>query len=124
MSYKKLEIWKQAKELSILIHQMTSRLPNFEQFEEGSQIRRSSKSVCINIVEGYGRRFYKNEFIRFIIFAIDSNDETMVHLEILFETGSLTDRVQFEILKRKIETLGRMLNKFMFAVKHHHMKFD
>jgi len=41
-------------------------LPKFEMYEEGSQIRRSAKSVAANIVEGYGRRRYKQEFIRFL----------------------------------------------------------
>jgi four helix bundle protein len=71
MSYKNLEIWKLARELTIEIHKMTlNGLPKFEMFEEGSQIRKSSKSVRSTIVEGYGRRKYKQEFIRFLIFAI------------------------------------------------------
>ena len=45
MSYKKLEIWQIANELVIKIHKMTlNELPKFELYEEGSQIRRSSKS--------------------------------------------------------------------------------
>lgn len=54
MSYKKLKIWQLAKELSIEIHEMTMQLPKFELYETGSQIRRSSKSIRSNIVEGYG----------------------------------------------------------------------
>jgi len=66
MSYKNLEIWKLAREVVIDIHKMTlEKLPKFEIFEEGSQIRKSSKSLKSTIVEGYGRRRYKQEFIRF-----------------------------------------------------------
>jgi four helix bundle protein len=76
MSYKKLEIWERARELSIAIHKMTlEELPKFEMYEEGSQIRRSSKSIRSNIVEGYGRRRYVMEYIRFLTFSIASNDE-------------------------------------------------
>ncbi|WP_245539737.1 four helix bundle protein [Psychroflexus tropicus] len=46
------------------------------------------KSVRSNIVEGYGRRRYKNDHIRFIVYALSSNDETVDHLEMLYETGS------------------------------------
>jgi len=71
MSYKKLEIWQLARELVIDIHKMTlTKLLKFEMFEEGSQIRKSSKSVRSTIVEGYGRRRYKQEFIRFLTYAI------------------------------------------------------
>lgn len=59
MSYKKLEIWQLAREVVIIIHRMTlEHLPKFECYEEGSQIRRSVKSIKSNIVEGYGRRYY------------------------------------------------------------------
>jgi len=84
LSYKNLEIWQIARELVIDIHKMTlNKLPKFEMFEEGSQIRRSSKSVKSTIVEGYGRRRYKQEFIRFLTYALGSNDETIDHLETL-----------------------------------------
>jgi len=60
ISYKKLEVWQLARELVINIHQMTLHdLPKYEMFEEASQIRRSIKSVKSTIVEGYGRRHYK-----------------------------------------------------------------
>jgi len=88
MSYRNLEIWQMARELSIEIHAMSLELPKFEQYETGSQIRRSSKSVRSNIVEGYGRRMYKADYIRFLICALASNDETMDHLETLWETQS------------------------------------
>jgi four helix bundle protein len=71
MSYKKLEIWQLVRELVIDIHKMTlNKLPKFEMFEEGSQIRSSVKSVKSTIVEGYGRRKYKQEFLRFLNYAI------------------------------------------------------
>ena len=53
MSYKNLEVWQLARELSIRIHRMTLQdLPKFEMYEEGSQIRRFVKSIRSNIVEG------------------------------------------------------------------------
>ena len=74
------------------------KLPKFEMCEEGSQIRRSIKSVKSSIVEGYGRRAYKQEFLKFLTYASASNDETVDHLETLYETGSLTERELFEAL--------------------------
>ncbi|GHM98733.1 hypothetical protein WSM22_02230 [Cytophagales bacterium WSM2-2] len=117
MSYKKLEIWQEAKVLSIKIHDMSLLLPRFEQFEEAQQIRRSSKSVRSNIVEGYGRRKYKQDFIRFLIVALASNDETIDHLETLAETKSLTNEMIFNELHSLLESLGRKLNNFIKAVE-------
>jgi len=120
MSYKKLQIWMLAREVVIEVHGMTMKLPKFELYEEGSQIRRSSKTTKATIVEGYGRRRYKQDWIKFLIYALSSNDETMDHLENLWDTKSLTDESIFINLKTKIETLGKMLNKFLQAVEQEH----
>jgi four helix bundle protein len=65
-SYRDLEIYNSSQELAIKIHAMALALPKFEMYEEGSQIRRSSKAVTRAIVEGYGRRNYKKDFIKFL----------------------------------------------------------
>ena len=122
MSYKKLEIWQIASKLLIDIHKMTlCKLPKFEMFEEGRQIRKSIKSVKSTIVEGYGRRRYKQEFIRFLIYAIASNDETTDHLETLFETESLTDQELYHDLSERLDKLGKKLNLFIKSVKKSHI---
>jgi four helix bundle protein len=118
MSYKKLEIWSLARTLSIDIHKMTlNEIPKFEMYEEGSQIRRSVKSVRSNIVEGYGRRKYIQDYIRFLSISQASNDETIDHLEILFETGSLTNEILFSELHDRLEILGRKLNLFIQSIE-------
>ncbi len=123
MSYKKLEIWILAREVSIEIHKMTFTLPKFEQFEEAQQIRRSSKTVRSCIVEGYGRRRYKADFIKFLIYSLSSNDETIDHLETLFETESLKDGAIYNTLHSKLELLGKKLNNFIQAVERDHNEF-
>jgi four helix bundle protein len=122
MSYKKLEIWQAARDLVIDIHEMSvKQLPKFEQYEEGSQIRRSIKSVKSAIVEGYGRRSYKQDYIRFLSIAQASNDETIDHLETLYETKSLTDDALYANLHQRLEILGRKLYKFIQSVHKEHV---
>jgi four helix bundle protein len=117
MSYRKLEVWELARGLVIDIHLMTlNDLPRFEMYETGSQIRRSSVSIRANIVEGYGRRRYKLDYIHFLIFAQSSTDETIDHLEKLFETGSLKSREKFDDLHFRLEILGKKLTLFIRAV--------
>lgn len=121
MSYKKLEIWQMARDLSIEIHKMTIHmLPKYEMFEEGTQLRRSMKSVRSNIVEGYGRRRYKQEFIRFLTYAHASCDESIDHLETLFETGSLRDRAAYDNLTERMNILGSKINVFTQRVEAQH----
>lgn len=121
MSYKNLQICVLAKEVVNEIHKMSLNLPKFETYEVGSQIRRSSKSVKSNIVEGYGRRDYKNEYMRFITFALASNDETINHLETLFETGSLPDKETYNEIREKLEKLGKKINQFLQSIKRQHI---
>jgi four helix bundle protein len=120
MSYKKLLIWTLAREVVIGAHEMSLKLPKFEMYEEGAQIRRSSKTTKATIVEGYGRRRYKQDWIKFLVYALSSNDETMDHLENLWDTKSLTEEKIYTTLKNKIERLGKMLNKFLKSVGEEH----
>lgn len=113
MSYKKLQIWQLSRTLVIDIHEMSLKLPSFEKYEQGSQIRRSSKSVKSNIVEGYGRRRYKADHIRFIVYALASNDETIDHLETLFETKSFLDVKLYDNLRLRLNQLGIKINNFI-----------
>lgn len=121
MSYKDLEIWQIANELVIKIHKMTlNELPVFEMYEEGSQIRRSAKSSKALIVEGYGRRAYKQDFIRFLINSLASNNETIDHLENLYNTGSLKNYELYAALIELAEKPGRKTNNFIQSVEKHH----
>ncbi len=80
-SYRDLDIYKLSFDLFIKSHKFSFQLPKHELFELGSQLRRSSDSVNSNIVEGYGRKRYKNDFIKFLTYAHAINDETISHLE-------------------------------------------
>jgi four helix bundle protein len=122
MSYRDLEIYKLAQKLVIDIHRMSlNHLPKFEMYEKGSQIRRSSKSVKSNIVEGYGRRRYKQEFIRFLTYAIASNDETLDHLINLYETKSLNNTEEYSEYEERLDKLGKKLNLFLQSVEKNHL---
>ena len=90
-------------------------------FEEGQQIRRSIKSVKSTIVEGFGRRRYKNDYIKFLTYAHASCDETIDHLETLFETNSLADQEVYNNILHKLNKLGSMLNNFIQSVEKFHI---
>jgi four helix bundle protein len=121
MSYRNLEVWQLARRLTAEIHRMTlTNLPKFEMYEEGSQIRRSMKSVRSNLVEGYGRRRYRLDYIRFLTYAQASCDEITDHLNILHETGSLRDDEVFESIAEHLDELGRKLNRFIQSVERDH----
>ncbi|MCB1206986.1 MAG: four helix bundle protein [Verrucomicrobiae bacterium] len=123
--YRRLEVWKLARELTIEIHEMTlTSLPKFEMFEMGSQIRRSMKSVRSNVVEGFGKRIWKPEFVRHLTYAIGSCDETIDHLETLWETRSLADQDLFTSLSEKLDLLKRKLVRFRQCVQRDHQPLD
>jgi four helix bundle protein len=115
-SYNDLEIYKGSLNLFFKVHNLSLQLPKYELYELGSQVRRSANSINSNIVEGFGRRRYKPEFVRFLIFAQASNDETISHLSKIsklypdFEdqTSSLLDSYNI---------LGAQINKFIQYVE-------
>ena len=115
-SYKELDIYKISFDLAVKIHRYSMALPNYELYEEGSQVRRSSKGITASIVEGYGRRRYKADFIKFLIYAHASCDETILHLNFIKEThrnnGSEIDR-----FLESYNELGAKINRFIQYVE-------
>lgn len=112
-SYRELDVYKESKQLAIEMHKMSLALPKFELYEEGSQIRRSSKAVTSAIVEGYGRKRYKADFIRFLVYAQSECDETIMHLDFVYETGSLTDKKTYSNFLERYTILSKKINNFI-----------
>ncbi len=113
-SYKDLDVYQLAFQYAIEIHQITLQLPKYELYEQGSQIRRSSKSVKDNIVEGYGRRRYKADFIKFLIYAHASLLECMSQLEMI---AKLYPEIETKELILKYDALGAKLFTFIKYVE-------
>ena len=115
MSYTNLDIYTMAYDLALEVHKISLKLPKHELYEQGSQIRRSTKSIKDNIAEGYGRRRYKNEFIRFLIFAHASCDETISQLnmisDIYYPENRLTELID------NYDLLGGKINRFIQYVE-------
>ena len=120
-SYRDLEIFQLAMQGAVLIHQMSLRLPHYETYEVGSQVRRSAKSIPANIAEGFGRRRYKNEYIRFLTYALASCDETRVHLDLVHQTGNLKAD-EHASLSSFYDQLGRKVNRFLQQVIAQHVE--
>ena len=116
-SYKELEIYAMSYELALRVHRMSLRLPKYELYEEGSQVRRSSKGIASCIVEDYGRRRYKAEFVKFLVYAHASCDETIVHLNFIRDTHEDINSKGIPDLLQSYDTLGAKINKFIQYVE-------
>lgn len=114
-SYLDLEIYQLSYSLAIEVHKMTLTLPKYELYEQGSQVRRSSKSIKDTIAEGYGRKRYKSDFIKFLVYAHASCDESISQLNMIsdihFEEKPLTELIN------KYDMLGKKINKFIQYVE-------
>ncbi|NWG04712.1 MAG: four helix bundle protein [Syntrophaceae bacterium] len=110
-SYKDLEIYKISYDLAVKVHKFSLTLPSYEMYEEGSQVRKSSKGITSCIVEGYGRKRYKAEFIKFLVYAHASCDETIQHLNFIGDThNDYVSKVKSFI--DSYEELGAKINRF------------
>ena len=114
-----MRVYQLAHELGVAAHRLSLALPKHELYETGSQLRRASKSVSANIVEGYGRRRYKAEYLRFLTYAKASLDETEEHL--LYVKDCYPDhQTTSDALLRAADTLGRKLSRFLTLVEANH----
>ena len=113
--YKDLEIYQLAYRLAIRVHRESLKLPSFELHEQGSQIRRSSKGVKDAICEGYGRRRYKADYLKFLTYSLASCDETTNHITTIKELyPELTSFMDLEI---EYDHLGRKINNYFQYVE-------
>src|SRR5689334_16336222 len=62
-SAKDLAVYKAAYELAMKIFELSKRFPTEEKFALTSQIRRSSRSVCLNLREAWAKRRYEAHFV-------------------------------------------------------------
>ena len=115
-NYKDLEIYKISYDLAVKVHRFSLPLPQYEMYEEGSQVRKSSKGITSCIAEGYGRKKYKAEFIKFLVYAHASCDETILHLGFLKDTHNDTASIVKPLLD-SYEELGGKINRFINYVE-------
>jgi len=113
--FKELEIYQMAFDLALKLHKATLLLPKFELFEQGGQARRSSKGIKDTIAEGYGRRRYKQEYIRYLTYAQASCDETHSQLDMMILL--YPEIKEFPDLRDSYILLGKKINNYIQYVE-------
>ncbi|SRR5712691_11257766 len=58
-SAKDLDVYKKAYELAMKVFEVTKGFPPEERFALTGQVRRSSRSVCLNLREAWAKRRYE-----------------------------------------------------------------
>ena len=108
MPYHRLDVYQKAYQLALEVHRMSLEFPKLERYGLAQQLRGSSKSIPVNIVEGMGKQESPAEVKRFIRIAIGSCDETRVWLEFARDLGYLKPERQ-RALEERYQEIGRML---------------
>jgi four helix bundle protein len=108
-TYADLLVYRQAYRLALDVSKTTRSFPRQEQYELGRQIRRSSRSVAANIVEGWTKRSSAAEFKRHLVIASGEAAETKFWLELAADEG-FAARNGCEQLRIEYSKLGMMLH--------------
>ena len=111
-SYRDLEAYQRSKKILVPIHHLAIQLPADERFGLADQIRRASKSVVDNIVEGYSHKETPAKAKSFWRLSMGSANEMVEHLEQTFELQYL----KRELVQPYIEeytTVAKQLNKLI-----------
>ena len=112
--YERLQVWQQAKSLTVIIYKITKDFPIDERYGLTSQLRRSIASVGYNLAEG-STRISKQEQARFVEIAFGSLIEAASQLELANELDYLDDETYTD-LKRKCVNLSRRINRYRIAI--------
>jgi four helix bundle protein len=107
-SAKDLEVYKKAYDLAMTIFELSKNFPNEERFALTSQIRRSSRSVCLNLREAWAKRRYEAHFISKLTDCDGENSETDSSLDFARDCGFITND-QHRALALMSQEIGKML---------------
>ena len=87
--FENLNVWKESRQLVLLVYKLQKDFPSFEKYGLGDQIRRAVISVSSNIVEGNARYSLKEQ-VHFIEIAIGSLMEVCCQLILAFDLEYIT----------------------------------
>jgi len=108
-SFRELEVYKLARELSRDIFLLSKNFPKEETYSLTDQVRRSSRSIGAQIAEAWAKRRYEKHFTSKLTDADGEQQETQHWLETAFDCNYL-DKPTLDNLLNKSETVGKMLN--------------
>ena len=107
--FEDLDVFRRAYRVSLEVHRASLEFPRIEQWALAEQIRRASKSICANLVEGFGRQGWsKPEFRRFLMMATGSADEMQVWTLYARDLGYI-DKDAAERWQGEYREIARML---------------
>jgi len=107
-----LEVYKLGFQLAMDIFALTKTFPTEEKYGLTSQIRRSSRSVCLNLREAWAKRRYEAHFISKLTDCDGENSETDSSLDFALECRYITNEEHQHLTSRCAE-IGRMLGRMM-----------
>ena len=113
-SAKELTVYKKAYQLAMRIYEISKLFPAEEKYALTSQIRCSSRSVCLNLREAWAKRRYNAHFISKLTDCDGENSETASSLDFALDCGYITEVEHIEMSK-DCEEIGKMLGKMINA---------
>ena len=111
-SFRELIVYQKAYKLSLEIHELSLSFPRHEQVELGGQMRRATKSVAMNIAEGFGKQSSLCEFKRFLAIARGSCDEVRVQIDYCRDLKYITVEQHIYFEQGYVE-IGKMLTNMI-----------
>ncbi|OQX75615.1 MAG: four helix bundle protein [Bacteroidetes bacterium 4484_249] len=109
MDFKDLTVYKKAFNLAMEIFDISKKFPKEETYSLTDQIRRSSRSVCANIAEGYRKRRYPKHFVSKICDSDSENAETQTWLQFAIACDYIK-KDEYDELNAKSLEIGKLLN--------------
>ncbi|MDO5522849.1 MAG: four helix bundle protein [Bacteroidia bacterium] len=113
--FKKLKVWEKAHQLTLNVYRVSQNFPKEETYNLTSQLRRSSTSVELNIVEGCGRQTVP-DFKHFLVMAVGSANEVENCL-ILASDLNYIDSNAFKMIQEQAEEVRKMLFSLINKLK-------
>jgi four helix bundle protein len=109
-SHEELIVFRKSFQLALIIFELTKKFPGEERYSLTDQIRRSSRSVAVNIAEAYRKRFYQAAFISSLVISEAEAAETQVWLKFAFEFRYLDNVTASPIISDYDEVIRMLIS--------------
>jgi four helix bundle protein len=110
--HRDLKVYQLAYRLAMEIFNASKLFPQDERYSLIDQIRRSSRSVAVNIAEAFRKGRYPKMLVNKLTDADAEATETQVWLDFTLDCGYLSHE-RYETLVNGYEEIGKMLGSMM-----------
>jgi len=116
-TYRDLDVYQRSYNAMIELYKWSLlQIPKHLQYDIGSDMRRATRSISSNIVEGYARQKSDRDIANFLSTALGSCDEVLFNIKVLNDLKIMSDE-KYEFFKGQFTIVGTGIRRLIVTLR-------